>query len=405
MNAKAIPAIALLVVIALCIGTVSAGEPGSAKWTLAVGEEVWGLALAPDGTVYLSATHKLHAVSPDGKKKWATDLGGPDHHNPPSIGTDGTVYVSESGGSLHAMSPDGKEKWRYDHPEKGSNVLAKRLAAMLGPCAIGSDGTLYLKSMDCTVHAVGTDGKKRWSLRCGMLGTEVPCLASDGTLYVVGNETEHWNEGVHALDAGGKMRWFAKVDRYVDGAPAVGSDGTVYVVSSTDESTGKLFAISRDGKNLWEFKTGGGKGEPLRHKCSPSIGPDGTIYTGTAQKAGGQPGILYAVKPDGTEKWHFATKGQNAGPATIGKDGNVYFCSDNILYALTTDGAKKWEFKTDGKFASSPTIAPDGTIYVVSDKGTLYAVESSSKGLADSPWPMEGHDSRRTGRATGAKTD
>jgi hypothetical protein len=76
-----------------------------------------------------------------------------------------------------------------------------------------------------------------------------------------------------------------------------------------------------------------------------------------------------------------------------------------MLYALSSDGAKKWEVKTNGKFASSPVIAPDGTIYVVSDKGTLYAVESSSKGLAESPWPMEGHDPQRTGRAASIKTD
>jgi outer membrane protein assembly factor BamB len=264
--------------------------------------------------------------------------------------------------------------------------------------------------MDCTVHAVGADGKERWAVRCGMLGTDVSCIGSDGTIYVLGKRRgDDYADGIHALDANGKTQWFAKVDTFVDGSPAIGSDGTIFVATrrqAVDEkSSGKLFAISRDGKNLWEFRTDCGEGEPLRHDCSPTIGPDGTIYTGTAQKAGGQPGILYAVKPDGTEKWHFATKGQNAGPATIGKDGSVYFCSDNILYALSTDGTKKWEFKTDGKFALSPVMAPDGTIYVVSDKGTLYAVESGSKGLADSAWPMEGHDSQRTGRATGAKTD
>jgi len=41
----------------------------------------------------------------------------------------------------------------------------------------------------------------------------------------------------------------------------------------------------------------------------------------------------------------------------------------------------------------------DGTIYVGSWDLNLYAIESSSGGLADSPWPMFHHNLKHTGRA------
>ena len=46
---------------------------------------------------------------------------------------------------------------------------------------------------------------------------------------------------------------------------------------------------------------------------------------------------------------------------------------------------------------SSPAIGADGTIYVGSEDGKLYAIYSSSPGLANSPWPMFHHDLKHTG--------
>lgn len=40
------------------------------------------------------------------------------------------------------------------------------------------------------------------------------------------------------------------------------------------------------------------------------------------------------------------------------------------------------------------------TIYVGSDDGYLYAIKSSSLGLAKSPWPKFHHDNKNTGQYT-----
>lgn len=46
---------------------------------------------------------------------------------------------------------------------------------------------------------------------------------------------------------------------------------------------------------------------------------------------------------------------------------------------------------------SSPAIGSDGTIYIGSADDNLYAINTCTGGLADTPWPMFHHDERHTG--------
>jgi outer membrane protein assembly factor BamB len=66
-------------------------------------------------------------------------------------------------------------------------------------------------------------------------------------------------------------------------------------------------------------------------------------------------------------------------------------------------GTLKWRFKTGGAVVSSPAIDANGTIYFGSNDLYLYALNSSSLGVANSPWPMFRHDPQRTGRASGSR--
>ena len=77
-----------------------------------------------------------------------------------------------------------------------------------------------------------------------------------------------------------------------------------------------------------------------------------------------------------------------------------------LALCLPLTGAEKkkpgtvlWEFETGNLVYSSLVIGSDGTVYVGSGDNKLYAIASSSKGLADSPWPMCGQNPQHTGRA------
>lgn len=62
--------------------------------------------------------------------------------------------------------------------------------------------------------------------------------------------------------------------------PVVDKEGTVYI-GSVD---GKMYAVGKDGKLLWEYQTGNKISE-----ASPAIGPDGTLYFTSMD------GYLYAI--------------------------------------------------------------------------------------------------------------
>ena len=75
--------------------------------------------------------------------------------------------------------------------------------------------------------------------------------------------------------------------------------------------------------------------------CSPAIGADGTIYVGCYQS-------LYAINPDGSQKWSFPTRDRVGSSVAIGVDGTIYVgSSDGNLYAINPDGSQKWSFATE----------------------------------------------------------
>jgi len=129
-----------------------------------------------------------------------------------------------------------------------------------------------------------------------------------------------------------------------------------------------MYAVYPNGTEKWRFGAGGSI------DSSPAIAEDGTIYFGVLGP-GSDKGRVYAVNPNGTEKWHFDTGFWVYKSPAIGDDGTVYITShDKHLYALyPNNGTLKWKFGM-GNWPGSPAIADDGTIYVASLDGNLYAI-------------------------------
>src|SRR5262245_40444420 len=78
--------------------------------------------------------------------------------------------------------------------------------------------------------------------------------------------------------------------------------------------------------NLWSIPIG------AYSDTAPAIGADGTIYFGTFNHQ------LWAIRPDGTQKWAFAADSEIRSSPVVGEDGTIYFGSrDRKLYAVTAE--------------------------------------------------------------------
>ncbi|MDO8545356.1 MAG: S8 family serine peptidase [Opitutaceae bacterium] len=157
----------------------------------------------------------------------------------------------------------------------------------------------------------------------------------------------------------------------VTGAPAVATDGTIYF-GSIDKS---VYALNPDGSLKWSFATTGGlnnSGGSI-DTASPAVAGDGTIYIGNSV------GRFFALTPAGSPRWirDFGSSNSASLSPAIAADGTVYVkIGDGKLYALDpASGATKWSVDVRGPLTyASPVIAADGTIYQGSDDRSLYAV-------------------------------
>ena len=160
----------------------------------------------------------------------------------------------------------------------------------------------------------------------------------------------------------GTKKWSFQVGGMIKGAPAIGDDGTIYVGCSN----GKLYAVNPDGTQKWIFES-----ESTYQASIPVIADDGTIYASFE--------YLYALNKDGTKKWVFGKECKGGSEVlsntpALGHNGTIYVSSayGPNLYALNPNGSLEWSFTVDQGIMTSPALSKNGTIYVGSSSGILY---------------------------------
>ena len=203
-----------------------------------------------------------------------------------------------------------------------------------------------------------------WSVRVSPQEWQLQGVAVDanGVIYV-----GSWDGNFYAIRPNGTIKWKLDgilVQGSVPAVPAIGSDGTIYVGSS---GSSYLYAINPDGTVKWQF--------PVQLYSDSSyifpvvtLGPDGTIYVGGADK------YLYAINPDGTLKWKYRAGSSGISAAVDPSTGAVYFTAhDYYIYAFNPDGSLKWKYLL-ASTPGVPAIGPDSIIYVGDVGGYLYAI-------------------------------
>jgi outer membrane protein assembly factor BamB len=455
-------------------GIVYALSPrGEELWRYQVKEQVWGkpLLLSDGSAVILDLSGLLSVLDKNGGLRWEKKLGS--HaaaHAQAVAGPDGAIYAG-GGGVLYALHSDGTEAWTYSTSSGGCFAATPLLAA---------SGTVYAACSDSMLYALNPDGTQRWRHQLGSYCMCTPALTANSTVVVPvenklravrpnGEALWEYDAGCYlgtspalspagriyigtddgrllALKPNGTLAWAYQTEGHItSSSPALGRSGMIYIgtelaLDTTPVTTegsdyplipldGKLYAIKPDGTLVWTFSTG------ASIWSGPVIADDGTIYVASTVSVSYPEGVvdeahnpktgkLFALTPQGKEKWSYPLLETNQGSAALARDGTVYIGSwhrtstpdldstgqlyafspqgellwqgpygcictpcvgadgtiysgglDCKLYALSPGGAVLWSYEMGQLIAGSPVIAPDGTLYVGCSDGYLYAIK------------------------------
>jgi len=342
-----------------------------------------------------------------GNELWRLETGSAQVRSTPAIASDNSLYLtvqiynpensSVSLDELWRISDEGKLLWKYNINPGAMNIEVGQSSP-----AIGLDGTIY--AAGDKLYAINPDGSLRWAAfgSTNEALRNAPVVGKNGIVYFV-----YHNIPLSALDPeDGSVIWSCPlgVNDHCFASPAIGEDGTIYVATQP----GLLYAVSPDGNIIWTFDLASvGFSGSLR--SSPAIDEEGSIYFGI--NAGNPSSAFFALNPNGTLKWKFEPNDLPEDVPTdhfdiysspaIGSDGIVYFGQEfGRVYAIKkSDGSLVGMATTkSGITWSSPAIDNNGVLYISDLSGSVYAIQTMSNGLDTlSAWPKIRYNNQNTG--------
>ncbi|MEA2753073.1 MAG: hypothetical protein QOI41_7216 [Myxococcales bacterium] len=190
---------------------------GTVKWRKPGPFGVSAVTIGLDGSLFVGGgDKKVHALNPiDGTEQWSAPTN--DVPTTPSVGSDGTVYVTDPQSAYAFDAKTGARRWAVPVGFSASGL------------ALGPDDTVYVGQRDGKLVAIRANGTVRWSFDSGSGGfREPPAIGSDGTAYLGGDDS-----AVYAVSVDGKLLWKVQTGNAgINSQPAIGADGTLYILSN-----------------------------------------------------------------------------------------------------------------------------------------------------------------------------
>jgi len=180
----------------------------------------------------------------------------------------------------------------------------------------------------------------------------------------------------------GDRPWAFRTGRGIFSTPVIGPDGTVYVGSADTY----FYAIGADGRMRWRLKTGGiidagGALSVTGGATALTFGSaDERLYHVTTPPGPGRhPRILWRFRPTVAP-----VKGQQVnwweGPVAIGPNGDIYAGNTGgTAYAITPGGRLAWKFTAGGSLWTQPAFAPGGSSYWGSLDFNIYRLDAGGR--------------------------
>jgi Tol biopolymer transport system component len=301
-----------------------------------------------------------------------------------AIESDGSLLTS-IGGCLTNYDPFTRTRnWKYQYGYNSRSVPV-----------VSDDQTLYWGFGNAFAN-ITTGGNTNWiaELDANMVFGSSPTFGTDGNLYFV-------HDGLWSFTPGGSNRWFLPVDWFSHAAPAIGIDGNIY--AGTNIGYDDICAYTPSGGIYWCKDISSNA-----YDRTVSVGSDGTIYVptdGNPEPPYTDSGVLVAMDPSGSVKWHFQPdetdiRGIPDGIA-IGPDGSIYFglniyAPDSFLYSITSSGQFRWKVRFPGneltglgaRFYLPITIDKTGNAFLCLENSRCYGISSDGAILWEFEFPL-----------------
>ena len=398
---------------------------GTLKWKYpvgagAVGSVAVGNRLGIDYTVYVvGGAGRLHAVSAThgtdrlqflrGSPLFGPAAGGAPPEGvfaSPTIGPEGTVYVSVQDNALHALAAATggggsalSVKWSFFAGGPIQSSAALVLAEDPQPpyhaaeppyaLAVAPHGALVFGAGDNYVYAVASaTGALLWRYRTNGAVVGTPAVGADDTVYVGSRDG-----GCYALDGRtGAPKWRYRTRGPVDASPALDAGDERVLFVSGD---GHVYCIgTEDGRLRWKFflgealaveAPGAAPGAPEGYRSAAAYREAQAwevLHLGEACEPG-RPARTQDEKAMrlGYHRRQACGEAARGGPlaSPLVADGYLYVgAPGGAFYALgVEDGGVLWRLDLDGAVLSSAAMGADGTLYVGTERGTVYSVVDS----------------------------
>ena len=285
---------------------------GTEKWRAYCGDWVTSSpAIDDDGTIYVgSRDDNFYAINPNGTIKWKFYVD--DIYGSPVIDENGIIYFGVPGpgsdrGRIYALYPNGTEKWYFD-----TDFL------IFTSPSIGEDGTIYVTSRDNKMYALyPNNGTLKWSYGFGDWPGS-PSIADDETIYI-----GSYDGNLYALYPNGTLKWKHGIDWGTCHTPAIDDDGTIYIGQKY------LYAINPDGTRKWTYEPGDEYEFEVTTSCA--ISADGTIYFGLTKDSASRGDIVAVDSDGNEVWRKVIAGEHVYSSPVIGSDGTVYIGSQSRL--------------------------------------------------------------------------
>jgi outer membrane protein assembly factor BamB len=355
-------ALAVIAVLAGC-GASSSDKPGLAGvGDLPAPATAWPAAM-------FEARHSSNttAIGPQhGKIKWSVTLDG-DLTPGPVIGVDGSVLEASNSGVLTALDPaTGKTRWEFNGGASYGNDLSTSPAVLTG-------GTILWPGPEDQLFALDPQGKKLWQQ--GFADEPLsPAIAGAGRVYVA-DLAGH----LSALEITGtehRLVWTLDVKGTDFGSPTVGPDGTIYTTAGN--SLVAVRDLGDKGVQRWRHKT------KDQVEVSNAVAPDGIVILGTdADKQ-------YGIRPNGSTAWSYDKGEYTYSSSVVRPDGKAYFGDNQGRLTVLDSATGRQLLRSQGSSApvktsiwTSPAVDARGDYYWATQSGHIYGFAPSGVQLFD----------------------